>query len=96
MQAFVEANRHLKRAFISGEDDDVASGVQNCGADLAVIEVLLNVQPNVRRQSRIQIVADVTPNVFALYNHGSHLLFGLGLTLFKSGPSCFCNIMCAR
>ena len=96
MQAFAEANRQLKHAFIRGEDDDVASGVQNGRADLAVLKVLLNIQPNFLRQRGIQIVGDVTPNVFAFYNYGSHLLFGLGLTLFKSGLSCFCNIMRAR
>jgi hypothetical protein len=29
MQAFAEANRQLKHAFIRSKDDDVASGVQN-------------------------------------------------------------------
>ena len=96
MQALAEANRQLKHAFIRGEDDDVARGVQNGRADLAVLEMLLNIQSNVLRQCSIQIAGDVTPNVFAFYNDGSHLLFALGLTLFKSGLSCFCNIMRAR
>jgi hypothetical protein len=78
MQAFAEANRQLKHAFIRSKDDDVASGVQNGRADLAVLEMLLNIQPNILRQCGIQIVGDVTPNVFAFYNHGSHLVFGLG------------------
>ena len=96
MQAFAEANRQLKHAFIRSEDYDVASGVQNGRADLAMLKVLLNILPNLLRQCSIQIVGDVTPNVFAFYNHGIHLLFGLGLTLFKCGLSCFCNIVRAR
>jgi hypothetical protein len=43
MQAFAEANRQLKHAFIRSKDDDVASGVQNGRADLAVLEMLLNI-----------------------------------------------------
>jgi hypothetical protein len=56
MQAFAEANRQLKHAFIRSKDDDVASGVQNGRADLAVLEMLLNIQPNILRQCGIQIV----------------------------------------
>jgi hypothetical protein len=47
MQAFAESNWQLKHAFIRGEDQDVASRVQNGRADLAVLKVLLDKLPNV-------------------------------------------------
>jgi hypothetical protein len=73
MQAFAVASRKLKHAFVRGKDYDVASGIQNGRAYLAVLKVPLNIEPNVLRQRGIQIFGDVTPNVFAFYNHGSHL-----------------------
>ena len=96
MEAFAEASRQFKYAFIRSEDDDVTSGVENGRADLAMLKVLLNIQPDVLRQCGIQIVRDVIPDVLAFYDNVSHLRFGFGLTLFKSGLSCFCNIIRAR
>ncbi len=45
MKPFAETNGKFEDAIIGAQDDHIACGVQDGGADLAVIEVLLDRDP---------------------------------------------------
>src|SRR5215472_13829293 len=96
MQTLTEANGQFKNAVIGGQDDDIASRVQYRRADLAVIEVVLHGPPGLFGYSPIQIFGDVVPNMFAIYNHGSHLRFDFRVAVFNWGARHFCSIIRAR
>ncbi len=44
-----------------------------------MLQVLLHQRSSISRQRTIQIAGEVVPNVFALYDHGNHLLWGAEL-----------------
>jgi hypothetical protein len=46
VKSFAEANRKFEDSIIGSQDDDIARGVQNGGADLAVIQMLLHGIPS--------------------------------------------------
>jgi hypothetical protein len=75
VKAFAKADRQLEDAIIGYQDDHVTCGVQNGRANLAVIQVLLHRVPRFVGKRSIEIPRNVVPNVLAIYNHGSHLLF---------------------
>jgi hypothetical protein len=56
VQPFAKANREFEGSIIGGQDDDIARRIQNGGADLAVIQVLLYRIPCFVRQRSIQIL----------------------------------------
>jgi hypothetical protein len=55
VKSFAETNRKLEDAIIGRQDDDITRRVQNGGADLAVIQMLLHGIPRFVRQCSIQI-----------------------------------------
>ena len=48
-----------------------------------MIEVFLNYVASLLRQIVIQIPRDVVPDVFAIYDHGSHLRFAVLFIVFN-------------
>jgi hypothetical protein len=56
VQPFAEANRKFEGSIIGSQDDDIARRIQNGGADLAVIQVLLYRIARFVRQRSIQIL----------------------------------------
>ena len=83
MKQFAEANRKFEDAIVGSQDDHVALGVQNGRADLAVTQVLLHRVPRFVGERTIQIFRNVVPNVLAIYDHGSHPLFGARFTVLS-------------
>jgi hypothetical protein len=55
MQSFAETNRKFEDSIIGSQDDDIARGIQNGGADLAVIQMLLHGIPRCVRQRSVKI-----------------------------------------
>jgi hypothetical protein len=56
----------LEDAFIGSEDEDVAGGIENSGADFAVLEVLLDHGAHFGGESVVEKAGDVIPDVFAV------------------------------
>ncbi len=83
VKSFPETNRKFEDSIIGSQDDDIARGVQNGGADIAVIQMLLHGIPRFVTQRSVQIFRNVVPNVLAIYNHESHLLFEVRFTVFS-------------
>ena len=81
VKPFAETYRKFEDAIIGSQNDHVARGVENGRADLAVIQVLLHRVPRFLGERSIQIFRYVVPNVFAIYDHGSHLLFDVRFTV---------------
>src|SRR5580704_16626482 len=73
VQAFAVAYGQLESAIVGGEDEDVASGVENGGTRFAVLEVPLDFAEQQRIELMIEIFGDVFPNVFASDSHGDIL-----------------------
>jgi hypothetical protein len=44
-------------------------------ADFAMFKVFLDNRSRLFGKSSVQVIRDVGPNVFAIYDHGSHLFF---------------------
>jgi hypothetical protein len=65
MQPVAEAHRQLKHAIICSQHQNVARGIEDGRADLAVLQMLLDLLFRLRRQRIIQIIGDVVPNMFA-------------------------------
>ena len=55
MKSFAETNRKFEYPIIGSQDDDIARGVQNGGANLAMIQMLLHGISRFVRQSSVQI-----------------------------------------
>jgi hypothetical protein len=75
MQPFAETKREFKHAIIGSQDNYVARRVQDSRADFAIFKVLLDNRSRLFGKSGVQVIRDVGPNVFAIYDHGSHLFF---------------------
>jgi hypothetical protein len=73
VEAFAVAYGELEGAIIGGEDDDVASGIENGGTRFAVLEMQLDFVEKQRIELMIEIFRDVFPNVFASDTHGDIL-----------------------
>src|SRR5258708_13241691 len=98
MQSLAVAYRQLKRAVIGWEDQNVAGGIQNRRADLAMLQVPLNLHAQFWRDAVVNVVGDVCPNVFAVQFHGilPQNPLRAGAVVFKSGAKLFCSIIRAR
>jgi hypothetical protein len=96
MQSITEANRQFKDTIVGGQNKlHYAWGPgspSRSRSDRGAFEQL----PGLLRQRPIQILGDVVPDVFAIYDHGGHLLFDVRLMVFNWRASCFCNIIRAR
>jgi hypothetical protein len=73
VQAFAVAYREFEGPVIGGEDEDVAGGIEDGGADFAVLEVQLDFTEKQRVELVIEILGDMFPNVFASDTHGEIL-----------------------
>lgn len=73
MEAFAVAHRQFVGAVVSGQDEDVARGVEYGGANLAGFEMFLDGGEELRVQLLIQVAGNVFPNVFAFQLHENHL-----------------------
>ena len=94
MQAFAIAHWQLEDALIGGENEDVPSGVEDGGANLAVLEMLLHELAHFGRQGVIEEFGDAIPDVFAVDHHGN--LFRLGAKGLSCGAKRLCNMIRAR
>ena len=73
VQAFGVANGEFEGAIVAGEDEDVAGGIEDGGADPAVPEVQLEFAEKQRVELVIEILGDMFPNIFASDTHGEIL-----------------------
>jgi hypothetical protein len=73
VEAFAVAYREFEGAIVGSEDEDVAGGIEDGGADLAVLEVQLDFAEEQRIELVIEILGDVFPNIFASDTHGEIL-----------------------
>ena len=71
MQALAEVEGQLEDALVSHENDDVASGVNYCGADFAVSQVAFDIGANLRVERVVDIFGDAVPDVAAAQSHDS-------------------------
>jgi len=85
----------LEDAIVRGEDEDVTGGVEDSGTDLAVRQMLFDVDAGLGVEGVVEIAGDVVPDMAAVQNHGN-LLRRVGAALASCGASCFCSIMRAR
>jgi hypothetical protein len=83
VKPFTETNREFEDAIVGSQDDHVARRVQNGRADLAEIEMLLHSLTRLVGKRSIQVFRNVVPNVFAIYDHGSQLLFDVRFTVLN-------------
>ena len=95
VQAFAVAYREFEGTVVAGEDQDVASGIEDGGADLAVGQVLFDVGTSQGVKGVVEIAGDIVPYMAAVQNHGN-LLRRAGAALASCGASCFCSIRRAR
>jgi hypothetical protein len=56
VKPFAETSRELEHPIIGNQNDYVASGVENCRADLAMIKVLLDNASRLFGKSGVQII----------------------------------------
>jgi hypothetical protein len=75
VEALAVAEWKLEDAVIGGEDEDVACGIEDGGADFAVLEVALHVGACGFVEGIVQIAGDLVPDVAAVQNHENLLLF---------------------
>ena len=75
MEALAVAKWQLEDAVVCGEDENVARGVEDGGADLAVLEMMLHVGACGFVEGVIQITGDLVPDVAAVQNHENLLRF---------------------
>jgi hypothetical protein len=75
VETFAVAEWKLEDAVVGSEDEDVASGVEDGGADLTVLEVTLHIGACGFVESVIEIAGDLVPNVAAIQNHENLLRF---------------------
>ena len=73
METFAVAYRELEGAIVGGEDKDVAGGIEDGGADFAVLEMEFDFAEKQRIELVIEILGDVLPNRFASHTHGEIL-----------------------
>ena len=73
METFAVAYGEFVGAVVGGQDKNVARGVENGGADLAGLEVLLDGGEQLGIELLIQVAGNVFPNVFAFQLHENHL-----------------------
>src|SRR5260370_39447833 len=94
MKTRAEDQLQFKHSFVSCEDQDISSGIQDRRANLTVFQMFLDFVSFRSFQVIVEVTRNVLPYVFAIYNQGNHLR--LGLTCFSCGASVFCNIIRAR
>jgi len=63
VQAFAIAHRQLEDALIGSQDEDVPRGIQDGGADLAVLEMLLHEFARFGREGVVEKFGDAIPDV---------------------------------
>jgi hypothetical protein len=90
VQTFAIAHRQLEDALIGGEDKDVPRGVENGGANLAMLEMLLHELARFGREGVIEKFGDAIPDLFAVDHQGNLLRFG------ASRRSCGARRLCNR
>jgi|SRR5580704_823726 hypothetical protein len=66
MQSFTEAKWQFKDAIVCSQNEDVARGVEDRRAYLAMRQMLFYLREQVGIKCSIQITRDVRPDVFAL------------------------------
>jgi hypothetical protein len=66
VEALAVAEGKLEDAVIGGEDEDVARGVENGGADLAVFEVAFHVGASGFIKRVVEIAGNLVPDVAAV------------------------------
>src|SRR5208337_219250 len=99
VQALAIADGQFIGAIVGGENQHIARGIQNRGADFAVFQMLLDVGALFGRELFIEKFRDMFPNAFAHQVHWDNLpkkLFRAGTLPCKYGTRFFCNIMRAR
>jgi hypothetical protein len=69
VEAFAVADGEFEGAIVGGEDEDVASGIEDGGTDLAVLEVQFDFAEEHRVELVIEIFRDVFPDLFASETH---------------------------
>ena len=65
MKALAEVERQLEDTIVGHENDDVACGVEDGGADFAVREMAFDIRTNLRVKSVVYVFGDAVPNVAA-------------------------------
>jgi hypothetical protein len=66
VETFAVAEGKLEDAIVGGEDEDVARGVEDCGADLAVSKMLFNTGERFGVERVVDIAGDVVPDMAAV------------------------------
>jgi len=94
MKPLTETQWQFEDSFVSREDQNISSGIQNRRANLTVFQMFLNFVSFRMLKVIVEITGDVIPDMFAIYNQGNHLRSGLAC--FSCGASVFCNIILAR
>ncbi len=83
VKALAESHRQFKDPIVGSQDDDVARRVQYRRANLTVVKVLLHRDTYLLGKRSVDKIRDVVPNMLAVYNHGSNLLFGVRFTVLS-------------
>jgi len=91
MESLAEAGGKLEDAVVGHEDDDIARGIQNCGADLAGFEMFVDLAAQSCVHIALDVSGDVLPDVFAVDPHARPHKRPLRLvqTLSVAGPAPF-------
>ena len=82
METLAIAEWELEDAIVRSEDEDVARGIEDGRANLAVGEVALDVCACGFVECVVQIAGDLVPDVTAIQNHKNLLRFS-GTALFS-------------
>jgi hypothetical protein len=75
MKALAVAEGKLEDAIIGCKDEDIACGVEDCGADLAVFKMALDIGAGGSVEGIVEIAGDLVPDVTAIQNHENLLRF---------------------
>ena len=90
--------RQFEHAFADYENDDVACGVEDCGTDLARLEIALDVSAQLGIDLASDVRRDLLADVIAVDSHLPHpnRPLRLGANPFNFGARLFCNRAPAR
>jgi hypothetical protein len=66
MEPLTVTDRQFKNAIISSQNEDVASRVDDCRANLTVLQVSLHLLKRLSIERMIEIIGDICPYVLAL------------------------------
>jgi hypothetical protein len=69
VEAFAVADGEFEGAIVGGEDEDVASGIEDGGTNFTVLEVQFDFAEEQRIELVIEIFRDVFPDLFASETH---------------------------